>query len=245
MPTALIADDEPFMRAALRDHLAALWPELQVLAEAEDGPGALRAIEAQQPDIAFLDIQMPGLTGLQVAQSITARTRVVFVTAHDSHALEAFEANAVDYVLKPLDGGRVAKLVTKLRRSLEPAPALSLAQVVAALQQAPAAGLEWLQVSHGPQVRMVHVDDVVFFKSDNKYTRVVAADCDGLVRLSLKELLDGLGARSFLQVSRGAVVNRRFIRAVRRVDDAMELEMKGHAERVPVSTPHQHLFRAM
>jgi DNA-binding LytR/AlgR family response regulator len=249
MPTALIADDEPFMRAALRDHLAVLWPELQVLAGAEDGPGALRAIEARQPDIAFLDIQMPGLTGLQVAQSITARTRVVFVTAHDSHALEAFEANAVDYVLKPLDGGRVARLVTKLRRSLDPAPALSLAQVVAALQQAPAAapaaGLEWLQVSQGQQVRMVHVDDVVFFKSDNKYTRVVAADCDGLVRLSLKELLDGLGARSFLQVSRGAVVNRRFIRAVRRVDDAMELEMKGHDERVPVSVPNQHLFRAM
>lgn len=248
MPTALIADDEPFMRAALRDQLAMLWPELQIVAEAEDGPGALRAIEAQRPDVAFLDIQMPGLTGLQVAQSITTRTRVVFVTAHDAHALEAFEANAVDYVLKPLDAGRVARLVTRLQRSLEPAPAVSLAQVMAALQHAPAAtpsGLEWLQVSQGQQIRMVHVDDVMFFKSDHKYTAVVAADCDGLVRLSLKELLDGLDARQFLQISRGAVVNRRFIRAVRRVDDAMELEIKGHAERLPVSAPNHHLFRAM
>ncbi|WP_298925221.1 LytTR family DNA-binding domain-containing protein [uncultured Ramlibacter sp.] len=249
MPTALIADDEPFMRAALRDQLAALWPELQIVSEAEDGPGALRAIEALQPDIAFLDIQMPGLTGLQVAQSISTRSCVVFVTAHDAHALEAFEANAVDYVLKPLDTVRVAKLVTKLQRSLETMPAVSLAQVMAALQReqppAQASGPEWLQVGQGTQVRMVHVDDVMFFKSDNKYTRVVAGDCDGVIRLSLKDLLDGLDGRVFVQISRSAVVNRRFIRAVRRVDDAMELEIKGQSEKLPVSAPNHHLFRAM
>ena len=248
MPTALIADDEPFMRAALRDHLAMLWPELQILAEAEDGPSALRVIEALRPDVAFLDIQMPGLTGLQVAQSISTRTRVVFVTAYDAHALEAFEANAVDYVLKPLDGGRVARLVTKLQRSMEPAPAVSLAQVVAALQQVPATTptrLGWLQVSQGQQIRMVHVDDVMFFKSDNKYTSVVAADCEGLVRLALKELLAGLDTGLFMQISRSAVVNRRFIGAVRRVDDSLELEIKGHTERLPVSAPNHHLFRAM
>lgn len=247
--TAVIADDEPFMRAALREHLAALWPELDILAEADDGPGALRAIEARHPDIAFLDIQMPGLTGLQVAQCISGRTRIVFVTAHDAHALEAFEANALDYVLKPLEATRVAKLVTKLQRTVEPAPEVSLANVLAALQRstAPAAalGIEWLQVSQGQQIRMVHVDDVMFFKSDNKYTRVVTADCDGLVRLSLKELLDGLDKRTFLQISRAGVVNRRFIQAVRRVDDAMELEIKGHAERLPVSAANHHLFRAM
>ena len=112
MPTALIADDEPFMRAALRDQLAALWPELQIVSEAEDGPGALRAIEALQPDIAFLDIQMPGLTGLQVAQSISTRSCVVFVTAHEAHAVEAFDHQAVDYVLKPVRAERLAEAGT-------------------------------------------------------------------------------------------------------------------------------------
>jgi DNA-binding LytR/AlgR family response regulator len=249
MPTALIADDEPFMRAALREQLALLWPELEILAEAEDGPAALRAIESLQPDFSFLDIQMPGLTGLQVAQSLRARTRVVFVTAFDSHALAAFEANAVDYVLKPIDAARIARLVVKLQGSLEPTPPASLSQLATTLRPgAPAAAapdIEWLQVSQGQQVRMVHVDDVMFFQSDSKYTRVVGLDCDGLVRLSLKELLGALEARVFLQINRGAVVNRHFIRTVHRVDDAMELEIKGHPERLKVSATHQGLFRAM
>lgn len=251
---ALVADDEPYMRAALIEQLGLLWPELQIVAEAEDGPQALRAITQHQPDIAFLDIRMPGLTGLQVAQLLGNQTQVVFVTAYDNHALEAFEANAVDYVLKPLDTARLARMVTKLRsRSATPSSQLNQALEVAlqALQTAPAvepsraaSTLEWIQVSTGATVRLIHVDDVMFFESDTKYTRVVGIDCDGLVRTALKELLPQLPA-AFLQVHRSAIVNRHHVKAVQRVDDNMELELKGHAQRLRVSEAHRQHFRAM
>jgi DNA-binding LytR/AlgR family response regulator len=262
MPTALICDDEPLMRASLRDHLQGLWPELQIVDEAENGPEALRKIEALQPDLVFLDIQMPGLSGLQVAQLIDPRTQVVFVTAFDRYALEAFEAHAVDYLLKPVDPLRLAKLVKRLQRPLTasatvaaaatPSAAPALEQVQALLRQLavlaeapPAKSLDWLQVDVGKQVRMVHVDDAMYFESDSKYTRVLAADCDGLIRLSLKELLAALDARFYLQVHRSVVVNRRFIHAVHRHGEVMELELRGRAERLRVSESNQHLFRAM
>jgi DNA-binding LytR/AlgR family response regulator len=252
---AVVADDEPFVRAALVEQLGLLWPELQIVAEAEDGPQALRAITQHRPDIAFLDIRMPGLTGLQVAQLLDERTQVVFVTAYDNHALEAFEANAVDYVLKPLDTARLARVVSKLR-SRETAPTGQLNQALEAalraLQKAPAAEvapgpasmLEWLQVSTGTTVSLVHVDDVLFFESDTKYTRVVGLDCDGLVRTSLKELLPQLPS-AFLQVHRSAIVNRHHVKAVQRIDDNMELELKGHAQRLRVSEAHRQHFKAM
>ncbi len=245
--TAILADDEPFMRAALRQHLQQLWPELQVLRECEDGPSALAAATELRPQFAFLDIRMPGLTGLQVAQALDPSIRVVLVTAHDEHALEAFEANAVDYVLKPVDLARTAKLVAKLRRSLEPAAeAERLLQAQRTVQPQPVAErLEWLQVSLGTQVRLVHRDDVMYFESDSKYTRVVSSDCDGLVRLSLKELLDRLDSTFFVQTHRSVVVNLRFVRSVHRHDDAMELELKGRPERLRVSTSNIHLFKAM
>lgn len=255
MTTALLADDEPFMRAALRELLDMLWPELQLVAEAEDGPTALRAIEALQPDIAFLDIRMPGLTGLQVAQAATTATRIVFVTAYDNHAVEAFEADAVDYVLKPLDPGRVARLVGKLKRLAAPgAPAVAAGSTPAwmpALQRLvnaqPAAPqrLEWLQVSIGTAVRMLHVDDVMYFEADSKYTRVVGDDCDGLIRTSLKELMDSVDPRHFVQTHRSTVVNRRFVRTVHRQGDAMELELRGRPERLKVSSANQPLFKSM
>jgi DNA-binding LytR/AlgR family response regulator len=251
MPTALIADDEPIMRAALRDQLGALWPELQIIEEAGDGPEALRKIERSKPDIAFLDIRMPGMTGLQVAQSITAASRVVFVTAYDSHALEAFEANAVDYVLKPLETPRLARLVAKLSRNLQQSE-FSIDGIIAAMQRSTAtavsarrAQLDWLQVAVGTRVRMVHADDVIYFEADAKYTRVVAEDCDGLIRTSLKELLEGLDSRVFLQTHRGIIVNRRFIHSVHRNGEAMEIELRGRPERLKVSLANHHLFRAM
>ncbi len=231
MTTAILADDEPFMRAALRERLAQLWPELRLLQECEDGIEALQAIQRLRPRLAFLDIRMPGLTGLQVADALQGvDTRVVFVTAYDAHAVEAFEAQAVDYVLKPVELPRLAKTVARLRAALAP-PA--------------SAADDWLQVAVGSQVRLLHVDEVQYFESDSKYTRVVAPDCDGLIRLSLKELLERLDPTRFMQVHRSVVVSRRHVHGVHRVDETLELEIKGRPERLKVSTQHHHLFKAL
>lgn len=231
-PTAILADDEPYMRAALRERLAQLWPELRLLQECEDGIQALQAIQRLRPDLAFLDIRMPGLTGLQVADALQGTdTRFVFVTAYDAHAVEAFEAQAVDYVLKPVELPRLAKTVARLRAAL-------------ALPQQ-GSGDDWLQVAVGSQVRLLHVDDVQYFESDSKYTRVVAPDCDGLIRLSLKELLERLDPARFMQVHRSVVVNRRHVHGVHRADDALELEIKGRAERLKVSAAYHPLFKAL
>ena len=231
-PTAILADDEPFMRAALRERLAQLWPELRLLQECADGIEALQAIQRLKPQLAFLDIRMPGLTGLQVADALQgAGTRVVFVTAYDAHAVEAFEAQAVDYVLKPVELPRLAKTVARLRAAL-------------ALPARPP-GDDWLQVAVGSQVRLLHVGDVQYFESDSKYTRVVAADCDGLIRLSLKELLERLDPVRFMQVHRSVVVNRRHVHGVHRVGEALELEIKGRPGRLKVSAQQHHLFKAL
>jgi len=231
-PTAILADDEPFMRAALRERLAQLWPELRLLQECEDGIQALQAIQRLRPQLAFLDIRMPGLTGLQVADALQgAATRIVFVTAYDAHAVEAFEAQALDYVLKPVELPRLAKTVARLREALAPLSA--------------SGGDDWLQVAVGSQVRLLHVDDVQYFESDSKYTRVVAADCDGLIRLSLKELLARLDPARFMQVHRSVVVNRRHVHGVHRDGDALALEIKGRPERLKVSTPYHPLFKAL
>lgn len=259
MTTAIIADDEPHMRAFLREQLESLWPELKLLAEAEDGPSALALIETRRPDIAFLDIRMPGLTGLQVAHAITAPTRIVFVTAFDAHAIEAFEASAVDYVLKPVEPTRLVKVVSKLRKATSENAVPELGQLVDALarlgmtvqsQQSasisePEDRLEWLQVAVGQQIRMLHVDDVMYFESDTKYTRVVANNFEGLIRLSLKQLLDRLDSAIYLQTHRSTVVNRRFIHAVHRLGEVLEIELQGKPGRLKVSLPNHQLFRAM
>jgi DNA-binding LytR/AlgR family response regulator len=255
MTTAVLADDEPIMRAALREQLGMLWPELVIVAEAEDGPTALQKIETFRPDVAFLDIQMPGLNGLEVAKAITYPTNVVFVTAFDSHALEAFQANAVDYVLKPADPVRMAKVIAKVKKHLNDGAPAELAQLLAALDRAglsstgtkaaPSNRIEWLQVAVGTQIRMLHVNDVIYFESDTKYTRVVADDCDGLIRLSLKELLESLDSSTFLQTHRSTLVNRRFVRSVHRKGEVVELELKGRPERLKVSKANHPLFKAM
>lgn len=257
--TAVLADDEPHMREVLREQLKALWPALRVLDEAADGPSALLQIETLRPDLAFLDIRMPGMTGLQVARAVTVPTRIVFVTAFDAHALEAFEAHAVDYVLKPIDPARMATVVARLKQATQRPRMLEAQQLVAALERLGLAGgqglpvvpasapqrLQWLQVAAGAQVHMVHVDDVRFFESDTKYTRVVTDDTEGLIRLSLKELLEQLDPLQFVQTHRSAVVNRRFVRAVHRRGEVLELELKGGGARVKVSSANHHLFRAM
>ena len=243
---AVIADDERFMREALRDQLMTLWPELKIVAESVDGPQALRDITEHKPDIAFLDIRMPGLTGLQVAQLVPSATKIVFVTAYDSHALEAFEANAVDYVLKPIDPVRLAKVVTKLRSA---SVNTSNASQLSAIEQLNASKpkqtpIHWLHVSVGTRVVMAHIDDVFFFESDTKYTRVVGKECDGLIRTSIKELKPQL-PESFVQIHRSAVVNRHFVKAVHRIDDNFELEIRGYPAQLKVSEANRHLFKAM
>lgn len=256
MTTAVIADDEPLMRSALRDQLAMLWPELLIVAEAIDGPTALQDVETYSPDVVFLDIRMPGLSGLDVARSITVPTKVVFVTAFDSHAVEAFEANAVDYVLKPVDPARMAKVIAKIKKNLNEGSPAPLNELLAALDRIGLSTsavtrtladvrIEWLQVAVGSQVRMLHVNDVIYFESDTKYTRVVAEDCDGLIRASLKELLESIDSSDFLQTHRSTVVNRRFIRSVHRRSEVVEIELKGRSERIKVSTANHHLFKAM
>ncbi|WP_332533480.1 LytTR family DNA-binding domain-containing protein [Massilia sp.] len=256
-PTAILADDEPHMRAMLREQLEALWPALRVVGEAEDGVAALALIESVRPDIAFLDIRMPGVTGLQVARAMTAPTRLVFVTAFDAHAIEAFEVHALDYLLKPVDPVRLARLLARLRALMMPLPAATpepdlarLAQALARLEAMPvtpppAVRLQWLQVPMGGQVRVVHIDDVAFFESDLKYTRVVAGEVDGIIRLSLKQLAEQLDPACFVQTHRGTVVNRRQIHAVHRHGEIMELELKAMSVRLKVSQPNHHLFRAM
>jgi DNA-binding LytR/AlgR family response regulator len=257
--TALIADDEPFMRASLRDHLHQFWPNLQIVAEAEDGPSALEKVESHKPSFAFLDIHMPGLTGLQVARSMTMPTHVVFVTAYDSHALEAFEANAVDYILKPVEPERLAKVVEKLKRLTAGGIAPEIDALRSALQKlgVPSPGsarlldgfapkkLDWLQVAVGNQIRMINVQDVRYFESDSKYTRVVADGCDGLIRTSLKDLTAQIASEEFIQTHRSTLVNKRFIHTVHRRGELVEIEMKGDKTRLKVSTAHHQLFRAM
>jgi DNA-binding LytR/AlgR family response regulator len=259
--TAIIADDEPMMRAALREHLTALWPDLTILAEVEDGPSALLKVEALRPDIAFLDIRMPGMTGLEVARALTTNTRVVFVTAYSDHAVEAFESDAVDYIVKPAETARLAKVIAKLKRVLslgDPSAAERLLSALNRLGVAPPAPraempedprrAEWLQVAtgaQGNQVRMVHIQDVLYFESDTKYTRVVANECEGLLRLTLKQVLELAGTDSFMQTHRSTVVNRKFVRAVHRTGEMLEIELKGRPERLKVSTANHHLFRAM
>jgi len=256
MPTAVIADDEPLMRASLREQLQMLWPQLEVLAEAGDGPSALVAIESLRPDIAFVDIRMPGLSGLQVAHGLTVPTKVVFVTAFDSHAVEAFEANAVDYVLKPVDPARLAKVVGKLKKATDAGQPLPVAQLVAALErlkvsppdigQPPGqhARLHWVHMDMGNHVQLVNIDDVMFFESDTKYTRVVTAQAEGLITTSLKELLEQLDGSAFVQIHRSRIVNRHHVHAVHRRDNLVELQLRGRAERLSVSTANHHLFKA-
>lgn len=251
MTTAVVADDEPFALASLVEALATVWPELQVVAEAADGPEAYKAIQKHQPDLAFLDVRMPGMTGLQVAEAIGERTRVVFVTAHDTYALPAFERGAVDYVLKPVELARLATVTQRLRERLSRNEAVDVKSVLATLERVnnqfspPSAKLEWIKASHGTQIHLIHIDDVHYFESDTKYTRVVTADSDSIIRTPLKQLVDQLDARWFWQVHRSTVVNVRQVCRVNRQDDSMEIVLKSRPERIKVSTQYQALFKHM
>lgn len=250
-PTAILADDEDLPRAELRRMLATAWPELRVLAECEHGPAAVEALDAQQPDIAFLDIRMPGQSGLDVARAASGRCHIVFTTAYDSHAVSAFEAGAVDYLLKPISADRLAQTVQRLKDRLAAkadVPALEplVAQLAARLQGVPAQKLRWVSASVGDTIKLFGVDEVLFFQSDEKYTRVVTATDEAHIRKPLKEIADGLDGDEFWQVHRGLMVRASAIaRAQRDELGRITLHLRNHPEKLAVSQAWAWRFKPM
>lgn len=249
MTLALIADDEPPLARHLQQQLAALWPGLQFAPTARNGVEAAERIGALQPDLAFLDIQMPGLTGLEVAQGIEGPTRVVFVTAYDEFAVQAFEQEALDYLLKPVKAERLQQTVARLQKALaapEPEDA-HLADALARLQPRPAGErLRWIRASAGELMHQVAVEDVLFFRADDKYTCVQTAAAEHLIRTPIVELLAQLDPAVFVQVHRSTVLNLAHLAGTRR-DEASRLflRVRGHAQELPVSRAYVHLFKAM
>jgi DNA-binding LytR/AlgR family response regulator len=251
MTRALIADDEPHLAHYLRDQLLALWPELQVVHLARNGVDAAARIAELEPDLAFLDIQMPGLSGLEVAQGIEGGTRVVFVTAFDEYALQAFEHAALDYVLKPVSTERLAKTVARLRAaSGRTAPASDDAGLAGVLRKlmAPPPGprLRYILAGQGATARNLDVADVRFFQADDKYTVLASTHGEFLIRTTITDLAAQLDPAQFWQVHRSTIVNLAWLDGTRR-DDASRLflRMRGHAAELPVSRAFVHLFKAL
>ncbi len=227
--TAIIADDEPRLAEFLRDRLTVLWPELLIAGIARNGPEAQALIEREVPDIAFLDIRMPGLSGIEVARAASRDVRIVFVTAFDQYAVQAFERAAVDYLLKPVSDQRLAETVARLQ-SQSAASDTSLRDVLAAISQmrqdAPER-LAWIRASRGAQVVLIDVNDVVYFQANDKYTSVLTADGESLIRTPLRELAEQLDARHFWQVHRGTIVNvRQVADTVRDLTGRVTLRLK-------------------
>jgi len=247
-PTAAIAEDEPHLREELKESLAALWPELRIVGEAEDGIEALRILEAHSPDILFLDIQMPGLTGMEVAAQANGRCHVVFVTAYDQHALAAFDQGAVDYVMKPFSVARLATAIARLKERVSAAPANLGGLLKALAAQAPGAKtwLRWINASQGTTVRLITVEEICYFQADSKYTMVVTADHESLIRKPIKELLEELDPDVFWQIHRSTVVNVNAISTLHRtLAGNLEVRLKARKESLPVSAPYLHLFKQM
>jgi DNA-binding LytR/AlgR family response regulator len=248
-PRALIADDEAHLAEHLRARLAQLWPELSFLPLAANGLEALRAIEDERPELAFLDIRMPGLTGLELARRIDTGTHVVFVTAFDQYAVQAFERGAVDYLLKPFNEERLALAVERLKERVAGRPPRieELVDSLAARFSPPASKhLRWIKASVGSHVRLIPVEEVLFFQSDEKYTRVVTADGESLIRKPIRELLDELDPAKFWQVHRATIVNVDAIASVRRgLKDQAEISLRDCAETLVVSRAFTHLFKQM
>jgi len=245
-PRAIIAEDEPLLGAGLRDALAALWPSLRICALVEDGIQTLRALERHKPDILFLDIQMPGLSGLEVAQQVNGRCHVVFVTAFDDHAIQAFEQGAVDYVLKPLSVSRLATAVARLKQRIGNAPA-RLDGLIERLAEPPEGEyLRWITASQGREVRLITISEVCYFRSDNKYTAVVTPDGEAVIRMTLRELIDQLDPAVFWQVHRSTVVNANAIAGLMRDGyGRLNVKLKQRSETLLVSETHASRFRVM
>lgn len=252
-PTAVVAEDEAPLRGELVEQLGKLWPDLSIVGEAADGLEALRLLDEHQPDILFLDIEMPGATGIDVARQVNGRAHVVFVTAYDQYAIAAFDQGAVDYLLKPLAGARLFTAISRLKARLGQAPA-QLGGVLDQLGARPAAAtpsagrapLRWINASVGQTLRLITVDEVMFFQSDNKYTRLALKDGEALIRKPLKELIDELDPQQFWQIHRSTLVNVNAIATVSRdFRGRMQIKLKHGTENLLVAESCAHLFRQM
>ncbi|MFZ6799117.1 LytR/AlgR family response regulator transcription factor [Undibacterium sp. Di24W] len=251
MTTAIIADDEDLPRKDLRRMLAELWPELEVLAECEHGTEALEAIHHYSPDIAFLDIRMPGMTGLDVANATKGRCHAVFTTAYDNHALEAFSAGAIDYLLKPISRERLVDAITRLKERMASKAAPSdLSQLMQELDKRlrpqAAERIRWISASVGDTIKMFPIDKILFFTSDEKYTRVVCTDDEAHVRKPLKEIIDGLDPEIFWQIHRSVVVRAEAIAKAHRDElGKITVELRGTKEILKVSQAYAWRFKPM
>ena len=247
----LIADDEANLAEHLRDRLAALWPGIEILPVAANGIEALRAINEEEPEVAFLDIRMPGLTGLELAGRIDTRTHVVFVTAFDQYAVEAFDRDAVDYILKPATDERLTRAIERLKGKLaakQPAPALDdvLARLAKALPGAQSGRLRWVRALKGEEVRQIAVDDVLYFQASDKYTCVITREGESLIRMPLAELTAQLDGEVFWQVHRSTVVNMNEVASTRRdMGGRLFLKLKDGRTELPVSRAYANLFKQM
>ncbi len=278
-PRAVIADDERLLREQLRSRLAEVWPELAIVGEAKNGIEAVALVEAEKPDIVFLDIRMPGMTGVEAARAIaqlpvagddaagTARTvegdwrgcEIVFITAYDQYAIEAFAQGVVDYVLKPAERDRLQVTVERLKKRLDErasddgtADAAGMQQLLQRLadHMTPGGGapqrLKWIQATVGSSIQMIPVDDVLFFISDEKYTRVQTTTVEALIRKPIKELVAELDAEQFWQIHRSTLVNTRAVSGVTRDERGRQLvALRGHPEKLEVSRSYTGLFKGM
>ena len=263
MSRALIADDEPLLRERLSGLLARLWPELQVVAQARNGREALEQFDELTPDIVFLDVHMPGLNGIETARGIGRRAQIVFVTAHDQYAVQAFEQGAIDYLVKPFDEARLADTVQRLRARLaDPAPPAGAAPEARAddalaplldrlaerlrAQVATRPHLQWIKASVGNSVRLIPVQEVVYLRSDEKYTLVVWQGGEALIRKTIRELADELDPQRFVQIHRSVIVALPFVtQVVRGANETADVHLRGRSEVLPVSRSWLHVFRQM
>jgi DNA-binding LytR/AlgR family response regulator len=253
---AIIADDEAPLRQYLRARLSEAWPELIVCGEAKNGQEALELIERDRPEIAFLDIRMPGLSGMDVAARITRACRVVFVTAYAQHAVEAFEKEAVDYLLKPVSRERLSQTVNRLKKEMASGPESDhiqgispalLERIIAGFSKREAAQhIGYIRVQQGDSIRLIPVDEVIYFKAGDKYTAVITREGEALIRKPIRELVEELDPEQFYQIHRSTIVNVRFIsRVSRSLTGKGVVRLKDHSESLTVSKRYMHLFKQM
>ncbi len=248
---AIIAEDETPLRDALRAMLGIVWPELEIVAECEDGIAAMEAIAGHRPDVCFLDIRMPGVTGLDVARAaIAAKSQVVFTTAYDEFAVRAFEAGAVDYLLKPIQPERLGRAVERLRERLATRNGgegdTDLDALETRLKPSGTRLIRWISAAVGDSVRMLGIDEVLYFQAQDKYVRVVAADGEAIIRTPIKDILAGLDPDIFWQVHRGTVVRVSAIDRVRKDELGKSvLSLRGRSDALPVSAAFLHRFKGM
>ena len=253
MHKAIIADDERELRNYLKTMLKEAWPELVICGEAANGDEALELVSLNRPQIAFLDIKMPGLSGMDVAEKIAHICRIVFVTAYDQYAVEAFEKEAVDYLVKPVMKERLEQTISRLKRQLEisDSPVRDISELVGQVikrlnDKEKAEYLRWIRIQVRDDTRLIPVDDVVYFKAEDKYTLVMTKEGESLIKKSIKELADELDPDHFWQIHRGSIVNVSKIDKVSRsLTGRGVLKLKGRPELLTVSRNYLHYFKQM